>query len=87
MKGSKLARSTKGEIKPTTILKDNDFRKEKRINAGLFRMAEINKELVRSLVRDVWFFKTRGLLDYSLLFAVEMDEITKFDEKDERFCR
>jgi len=82
-----LARSTKGELKPTTIRKDNDFRKEKRMNAGLFRMAQINKDLLRSLVRDIWFFKTRGLLDYSLLFAIELTEDKKFDENNERLVR
>jgi len=35
--------------------------------------------LVKNLRRDVYFFKTRGLLDYSLLLAVEELDDKTFD--------
>jgi len=74
LKGSKLARTTHGELKNTTIRKDNDYRVLKRRQPKMFQMASINRSLINGLIRDIHFFKTRGLLDYSLLFAVERTE-------------
>jgi hypothetical protein len=81
LKGSKLARTTHGELKNTTIRKDNDFRVYKRKQPKMFQMAGVNRRLINGLIRDIYFFKTRGLLDYSLLFAVERSEDKEFDEE------
>ena len=67
-------------IKKTTIRKDNDFRLYKRQNPKLCHMASINRSLINGLIRDIYFFKTRGLLDYSLLFAIERTDDKNFDE-------
>lgn len=79
MKGSKLARSTHGELKKSTIRKDNDFRKAKSRVPKLFHMQKINQQLIKSLNRDIYFFKTRGLLDYSLLYAIEKTDDQTFN--------
>jgi hypothetical protein len=43
--------------------------------------------LVKNLRRDVYFFKTRGLLDYSLLLAVEELDDKTFDAVQRKgFC-
>jgi hypothetical protein len=44
-------------------------------------MAQVNQRLINALVRDVYFFKTRGLLDYSLLFAIEEHEESDIDNE------
>jgi hypothetical protein len=46
-------------------------------------MQKINQQLVKSLNRDIYFFKTRGLLDYSLLFAIEKTDDKTFDAAQE----
>lgn len=71
LKGSTFDRAVKGELKKSTIRKDNDYKVIKRRRPNLFKMQKINKDLIKNLRRDVYFFKLRGLLDYSLLFAVE----------------
>lgn len=81
LKGSKLSRSTKGEIKNTTIQKDLDYLRAKTKSSKLFQMANINKNLVYALTRDIQFFKSRGLMDYSLLFAVEENKSANIDKQ------
>lgn len=81
LKGSRLSRSTKGEIKNTTIQKDIDFLKARRKSPKLFEMADFNKDLVSALRRDIYFLKSRGLLDYSLLFAIEENDKADIDRE------
>jgi len=86
LKGSTYDRATKGELKKGTIRKDLDMLSLKKKRPGLFKISAINKNLLKALRRDVHFFKLRGLLDYSLLFAIESSS-NKFDEQYEARAR
>jgi hypothetical protein len=44
-------------------------------------MSSVNQRLINALVRDIYFFKTRALLDYSLLFAIEEHEEADIDNE------
>ena len=72
LKGSSLGRRTKGVVTSKTDRKDLDFLDLKEKDPDKLRFAEINKHLATILKRDVWYLKNHGLIDYSLLLAVEL---------------
>ena len=72
LKGSTFERRTKGVVTSKTDRKDLDFLDLKREGNKSLQFAEINKHLITILRRDVFYLKSRGLLDYSLLLAVEL---------------
>ena len=72
LKGSSLGRSTKGVVTSKTDRKDNDFLDLKKKVPDQLNFAEINKHLITILKRDIFFLQTKGLIDYSLLLAVEL---------------
>ena len=59
-------------------MKDLDFLSIKKKNQHYLSLAKVNRILIRAVRRDVHFLKTHGLLDYSLLLAIEKNE-EKFD--------
>ena len=80
LKGSTQNRVTKGLITNSTILKDLDFLKFKKRDKKLYTLSPINRLLVRALRRDEYFLRLHGLIDYSLLIAVERNQ-EKFDQR------
>ena len=74
LKGSTHGRRTKPDVVVTskTDRKDLDFLDLKKKEKDKLSFAEINKHLIIILKRDVFYLKQRGLLDYSLLMAVEI---------------
>ena len=74
LKGSTAGRRTKSSVVMTskTDRKDLDFLDLKQKEKEKLSFAEINKHLITILKRDVFYLKQRGLLDYSLLMAVEI---------------
>lgn len=72
LKGSTFGRRTKGVVTSKTDRKDLDFLELKEKDPDKLRFAEINKHLSMVLKRDVFYLKTHGLIDYSLLLAVEL---------------
>ena len=74
LKGSTAGRRTKSSVVMTskTDRKDLDFLDLKKKEKEKLSFAEINKHLIKILKRDVFYLKQRGLLDYSLLMAVEI---------------
>ena len=59
-------------------MKDQDFLNVKQKNREFFSLAKVNRVLVRAVRRDIHFLKIHGLIDYSLLVAVEKNN-EKFD--------
>ena len=80
LKGSTFKRNTKGKITKSTILKDLDFVQAKKQSPQHLNLDKINQVLVKTLRRDVHFLKLHGLLDYSLLLAIEKDD-EKFNKR------
>ena len=66
LKGSTAGRRTTGLIKPTTVQKDLNFLEQRKI-----KINENGLVLRRIISRDSIFLREMGLLDYSLLLAVE----------------
>lgn len=58
----------------TTDRKDLDFLelKQQDVESETLTLADINKHLVMILKRDIFYLKSRGLIDYSLLLAIEL---------------
>lgn len=75
LKGSTVDRKTSGHIKPSTTLKDNNFilcRDQKAKSGKEFISLEGSAGRLKAALRkDVKFLQTIGLMDYSLLLAVE----------------
>ena len=72
LKGSTLGRRTKGVVTSKTDRKDLDFIDLKKKNREMLSFASINKHLIVILKRDIFYLQTKGLIDYSLLLAVEL---------------
>lgn len=72
LKGSSLGRETKGVVTSKTDRKDNDFLELKKKEPEKLNFADINKHLIMILKRDIFYLQTKGLIDYSLLLAVEL---------------
>ena len=72
LKGSTFERKAKGVVTSKTDRKDLDFIELKKKEGSKLNFAEINKHLAMILKRDVFYLKSRGLIDYSLLLAVEL---------------
>ena len=81
LKGSTHGRFTKGIITSKTDRKDLDFVELKAKDPDKLSFAEINKHLIMILKRDIFYLKSRGLIDYSLLLAVELST-EKFKPKE-----
>ena len=76
LKGSTLGRKTKGVVTSKTDRKDLDFVELKKKYPENLSFAEINKHLIMILKRDIFYLQTKGLIDYSLLLAVELSTKT-----------
>ena len=76
LKGSFVNREYIGKIKNSTTLKDLNFLKAKRLNKNLIKFdMESDKERLRwIMIKDVEFLRNNGLMDYSLLLAIERRE-------------
>lgn len=76
LKGSKVDRKVKGHTKPSTTLKDINFIMAAEANENFTAQTTINRSLLKASVRkDVEFLRNQGLMDYSLLLAIEtLDE-------------
>ena len=61
-------------------MKDVDFLHLKKKNREFLSLAKVNRVLVRAVRRDIHFLKLHGLIDYSLLMAVEKSN-EKFDQR------
>ena len=72
LKGSTLGRITKGVVTSKTDRKDLDFIALKKADPEKLSFAEINKHLIMILKRDVFYLRSKGLIDYSLLLAIEL---------------
>ena len=72
LKGSTLGRRTKGVVTSRTDRKDLDFVELKKKEPQKLSFAEINKHMLMILKRDVQYLQSMGLIDYSLLLAVEL---------------
>ena len=71
LKGSTFGRYSKGKLTKKTMRKDLDWIHSKKNNPGTLSFSPVNQSLIKVLRRDVAFLKQKGLLDYSLLIAVE----------------
>ena len=72
LKGSRVDRKVKGVTKPSTTLKDINFLMATEAYKGFTEQTFINKRILRAAVRaDVEFLRSEGLMDYSLLLAIE----------------
>ena len=75
LKGSTYNRITKGRLTNKTIRKDLDWVRDKKLNTRMLSLSNVNNQiLLKVLRRDVAYLKQKGLLDYSLLLAVEESE-------------
>lgn len=72
LKGSTLGRRTKGLMTSETDRKDLDWIDLKKSQTETLSFSEINKHLIKILRRDVDYLKKCGLIDYSLLLAIEL---------------
>ena len=80
LKGSTLGRKTKGVVTSQTDRKDLDWLELKQQDPENLAFDKINHHLIQILERDVEYLKSRGLIDYSLLLAVEVSA-EKFEPK------
>ena len=83
LKGSTLGRRTKGFATSFTDRKDLDFLdlKKQDKEKETLSWSEVNKHLITILKRDVFYLRSRGLIDYSLLVAVELSSAKFVPEK------
>ena len=76
LKGSLVDRKVKGEIKPSTTLKDVNFLCASAGNPGFLDLGcQLRKHLLSVIKKDVEFLSGRGIMDYSLLLAIETYDI------------
>ena len=72
LKGSLVDRKVKGKTTNTTTLKDINFRMASKVNKDLTKFEENDrKKLLEAMRKDVEFLRRNGLMDYSLLLAIE----------------
>ena len=74
LKGSTYGRKTKGKLTPSNIRKDLDIVEFVKRGNQIMKLEQFEIELHRQLKRDVIFLKAMGMIDYSLLCAVEAIE-------------
>ena len=72
LKGSTFDRKAKAPVTSKTDRKDLDWLELKKKRNRTVQIAAINKHIEIILRRDVNFLKTHGLIDYSLLLAIEL---------------
>ena len=65
-------RKTKGLITSNTDRKDLDLLELKEKKTKLLKISTINRHILKILRRDINFLKNQGLIDYSLLLAIEI---------------
>ena len=82
LKGSLVDRKVKGITKPSTTLKDINFLMAAGANKNFTAQTAINRSILRASVhKDVEFLRSLGLMDYSLLLAIEtLDKIPKNED-------
>ena len=76
LKGSTHGRRTKKVEKPSTTLKDVNFEQMKAANTNEFLLISRKQDrsaLFDAIRADAMFLRSQGLIDYSLLLAVEAD--------------
>ena len=72
LKGSLVDRKVKGKTKPSTTLKDINFIMAAKSNPNLTSFTPRDQKKLRATVsKDVAFLQSEGLMDYSLLLAIE----------------
>lgn len=79
LKGSMVDRKVKGNVKPTTTLKDENFvilsKMNKRQAKGGRSLVNLKrkdaKKILKSIRQDVAFMMSQDLMDYSLLIVIE----------------
>ena len=72
LKGSSVDRLVKGRTKPRTTLKDQNFIIAKRNHPELTSLhPRKQRRLINVMRKDVEYLRSRGLMDYSLLLAIE----------------
>ena len=72
LKGSLVDRKVKGKTKPSTTLKDINFIMSCKSNPNLTSFTPRDQKKLRATVcKDVAFLQSEGLMDYSLLLAIE----------------
>ena len=82
LKGSSVNREVKNKMKPTSILKDVNFTVECNRDPYYVQLMNRNRlSLRRAIRKDVEFLRSNGLMDYSLLLAIEEadDDLKDFD--------
>ena len=73
LKGSLVDRKVKGVTKVTTTLKDVNFLMAAAKNKNFTQQARNERMLLRNtLIKDVAFLRSEGLMDYSLLLGIEV---------------
>jgi len=81
LKGSSVSRTTTGNLKPSTTLKDNNFRQLNKIRQNRYSdsFCQFNNfdrlRIISGMRKDCAFLRRVGLMDYSLLLAIEKVDI------------
>ena len=72
LKGSQVDRKVEEKISSSTTLKDINFLIAIKKNPKLIKLSEVDRNrLVTAMRKDVEFLRRHGLMDYSLLLAIE----------------
>ena len=72
MKGSLVDRKVKGKTKPSTTLKDVNYLLAAESSPNFINLQDEKKKHLATVVRkDVNFLSGLGLMDYSMLLAIE----------------
>lgn len=73
MKGSWVDRKTKGPIKASTCLKDENFKEyKKKTGRNLVKLNNFDRlKMISGVRKDCEFLRKVGLMDYSLLLCIE----------------
>ena len=74
LKGSTVGRAVKGYTTPSTTLKDLNFMVAKEKIQDLTFMGQSKKTMLSlAMKKDVEFLRSHGLMDYSMLLAIETE--------------
>ena len=74
MKGSTHTRIVEGKLNAKSVRKDLNWIEDKKKDPKMLTFSKINYNLMRDMRRDVHFLRQRGMLDYSLLIAIEQTQ-------------
>ena len=82
LKGSLVDRKVKGKTTPSTTLKDVNFLMAAEATPGFIDLGEKKRKHLLSVVKkDSEFLSSHGLMDYSLLLAVETKPDDEYDQE------